>query len=1043
MDYQKLCMHCMREKANAGDPCPFCGRRPSDYQMRSHVLPPFTILNGKYLVGEVLGAGGFGITYIALDMLLERVVAIKEFFLQGSMSRDGRSSSYVTVTGGDPYHEDLIRVTRAKFEDEAKTLAKLEKLPGIVYVIEYFMENDTSYIVLEYLDGTTLKDYVKQKGGRISFREVCEKLSPVMDSLTFLHARNILHRDISPDNIMVMRDGGMKLYDFGGAKQFSEDDDHRSVLVMKKAGYTPIEQYSNQEFGPWTDEYALAATMYYCITGKPPVEAIMRGYEEDCLEKPSSLGADLSEAEEAVLLKAMAVRPSRRYPGIPEFKQALQDAGRAGSGKTSDRPAGTEKAPGGSTGAGRQTSASGKSTGAGRQTSVPGKSTGAGRQSGTPGNNAGAGRQSGTPGNNAGTRRQNGTPDSGPQGGAAAGKSGTGGVQAPQTGQPKKRGAWPVILVLVAVGILYLSGNLRNPAIKKDSSQNRTEAADSRASDNPSASVPPTAKPTEKPPVKVTDKDMSVYDTATQYTDSEVVRLVQMILTDWGFGPLEADGRAGSGTSAKIREYQKDRGITENGYINEQFLVSLGVSDLTDGQNGTLTDGSAENAIAGFREKTEKITDTETIKQVQKALIEQGYDCGKVDGDIGETTRKLLIRYQRNHDLAESGYVDPELLDALKENEKKDTGRAESDGAAAATTVPALQTDKLISFADAGVKDHVMKWKEPAVEAYFRKKTGISSGDIRLSDIWETETVTVLAVKAEEKIADLGDFSELMNLTMVSILGCKEDAVLDLEPLANHPRLWRVCLSGGRVSDLSPLASCASLSSIDLPAGDVADFSPLSSVGKLDSLTLRGLESGRLDELKGLLRDPGRLYSLYLKESSPDVSALKAFTGLRTLNFEDCTLSQAEFDEIIQIAAEKMPDLKSLEISGSGIGEIGRVGKLTSLTDLDLGGNAISDLSGLKELKALKYLTLSDNRISDLSDLAGLTELVSLTLGRNEIEDIGPLKPLKNLTTLFLSGNKISDISVLKDLPALSSVYLRENPITDFSPVSRVKYVSK
>ena len=387
--------------------------------------------------------------------------------------------------------------------------------------------------------------------------------------------------------------------------------------------------------------------------------------------------------------------------------------------------------------------------------------------------------------------------------------------------------------------------------------------------------------------------------------------------------------------------------------------------------------------------------------------------------------------------------MDPELLDALKENEKKDTGRAESDGAAAATTVPALQTDKLISFADAGVKDHVMKWKEPAVEAYFRKKTGISSGDIRLSDIWETETVTVLAVKAEEKIADLGDFSLFMNLTMVSILGCKEDAVLDLEPLANHPRLWRVCLSGGRVSDLSPLASCASLSSIDLPAGDVADFSPLSSVGKLDSLTLRGLESGRLDELKGLLRDPGRLYSLYLKESSPDVSALKAFTGLRTLNFEDCTLSQAEFDEIIQIAAEKMPDLKSLEISGSGIGEIGRVGKLTSLTDLDLGGNAISDLSGLKELKALKYLTLSDNRISDLSDLAGLTELISLTLGRNEIEDIGPLKPLKNLTTLFLSGNRISDISVLKDLPALSSVYLRENPITDFSPVSRVKYVSK
>lgn len=323
MVYQRICLRCMKEKENSSDICPYCGRNPADYQVRSYVLQPFTVLHGKYLIGEVLGAGGFGITYVALDMALERRVAVKEFYLQGSMYRQSTSSSVVTALNSDQYHEKMLEINRVKFEEEAKTLAQLEHLPGIVGVFEYFKENNTSYIVLEYLDGVTLKEQVRRQGGRIPFPRVMERLQPVMNSLAVLHDRKLLHRDISPDNIMVMKDGGMTLFDFGGAKQLRENEEQHSIMVMKKAGYTPIEQYSNREQGPWTDEYALAATMYYCITGIVPVESIERNFEKDMLKRPSELGVDIPPGQEAVLMKAMSIRPEDRFPDVREFQRAL------------------------------------------------------------------------------------------------------------------------------------------------------------------------------------------------------------------------------------------------------------------------------------------------------------------------------------------------------------------------------------------------------------------------------------------------------------------------------------------------------------------------------------------------------------------------------------------------------------------------------------------------------------------------------------------------------------------------------------------------
>ena len=253
MDFSRLCINCMKEKEPEQNICPHCHFDQSTYVMPPYVLTPYTVLNGRYLVGKVLGKGGFGITYIAMDMMLERVVAIKEFFVQGYMYRDNSTSTSISVsTSAGDSQEQYYRLNREKFEREAKIIAHLDDLTGIVKVYDFFYENDTVYMVLEYLDGINLKEYVKAQGGKLNVNEVTSKLNSVMSSLQNLHEHGILHRDISPDNIMVLGDGSLKLLDFGGAK--IQANTGLSNMVIAKKGYTPIEQYhTDGNQGVWTD----------------------------------------------------------------------------------------------------------------------------------------------------------------------------------------------------------------------------------------------------------------------------------------------------------------------------------------------------------------------------------------------------------------------------------------------------------------------------------------------------------------------------------------------------------------------------------------------------------------------------------------------------------------------------------------------------------------------------------------------------------------------------------------------------------------------
>lgn len=287
MNFENLCINCMREKGEYDVVCPHCHFDQNTYEMPPHVLPPYSVLNGRYLTGRVLGSGGFGITYIAMDMILERKVAVKEFFVRGVMYRDSTASDTVSVsTDSMGTEERFYYESRLKFEQEAKILAHLDELPGIVKVFDFFLENDTVYMVQEFLDGITLKKYVENHNGRLPSEQVVQKLASVMESLQQVHEHGILHRDISPDNIMVMEDGSMKLLDFGGAKVNLNHE--YSSLVLQKEGYTPIEQrHQDGKQGAWTDVYAMAATMYYCICGIVPVDSVKRS-DKDTLKNRRS-----------------------------------------------------------------------------------------------------------------------------------------------------------------------------------------------------------------------------------------------------------------------------------------------------------------------------------------------------------------------------------------------------------------------------------------------------------------------------------------------------------------------------------------------------------------------------------------------------------------------------------------------------------------------------------------------------------------------------------------------------------------------------------
>lgn len=322
IDIDRICLGCMREKPTAEGKCPYCGFDAEEYEHETRWLPLVHILNGRYMLGKVLGEGGFGITYIGIDLNLQSRVAIKEYFPLGLVSRETTgvtrtSVSPLTGEKGDIYDDGL-----RKFVEEAQGVSKFDSLEGIVTVRDFFFENSTAYMVMEYLDGVTVKEYLKEHGGKIPAEQALEYVRPIIEALQKVHEAGMIHRDISPDNIMITKEGKVKLIDFGSARALTRDQ-NQTFTIMLKHGYAPPEQYQTRgNQGPWTDVYGICATLYRMITGKVPPSAMDR-YENDPMSSFAELGIQAPSYIEDVIRRGMSLQIQNRYQNMGELYSDL------------------------------------------------------------------------------------------------------------------------------------------------------------------------------------------------------------------------------------------------------------------------------------------------------------------------------------------------------------------------------------------------------------------------------------------------------------------------------------------------------------------------------------------------------------------------------------------------------------------------------------------------------------------------------------------------------------------------------------------------
>lgn len=316
---QTICPGCFGTKA----PAPVCNLCSYDESQRRSplVLPHRTVLQEQYVVGRVLGKpGGFGITYLAFDIKLRIKVALKEF-----LPRDlaGREPSQSTVYPHSQEDADIFAKGLQDFLKEAQNLAQFDHA-NIVRVRNFFQENSTAYIVMDYYDGITLMEYLQRQGGRMEWQMAVKIMTPIMDALREVHAKGFLHRDVKPQNIYLTRENRIILLDFGAARQ-AMGERTRSLTQIMTPGFAPFEQYHRQgRQGPWTDVYGVAATLYFMITGETPPEATER-MQQDSLRLPSQVIQGVPVQLDKALLKGLAVKAEERFGSIQHFQTVILD----------------------------------------------------------------------------------------------------------------------------------------------------------------------------------------------------------------------------------------------------------------------------------------------------------------------------------------------------------------------------------------------------------------------------------------------------------------------------------------------------------------------------------------------------------------------------------------------------------------------------------------------------------------------------------------------------------------------------------------------
>lgn len=312
----------MNEMPEGGHICSHCGYDQRTVQREVYHLQPGTVLHQKYQIGVVIGFGGFGIVYKAWDLALNRVVAVKEYYPTMYLKRDPGMTQVILF---DKKNEDAFLKGKEEFLTEARNIAKYNSHPNIVHVYDFFEENGTAYFVMEYLDGKTLKQYMreaKQQGQVIALDSAIMVTRSVLSALSAAHKDKIIHRDIKPGNVFILNDGTVKLFDFGAAR-FADEDQEQTRTIIITPGYAPPEQYQKKsKQGPYTDIYAVGAMFYEMVTNVKLEESINRKVVDE-VRNPNEWNSSIPLPINNAIMRALAIQPEIRFKTVEEFDAAI------------------------------------------------------------------------------------------------------------------------------------------------------------------------------------------------------------------------------------------------------------------------------------------------------------------------------------------------------------------------------------------------------------------------------------------------------------------------------------------------------------------------------------------------------------------------------------------------------------------------------------------------------------------------------------------------------------------------------------------------
>lgn len=969
---KKYCHYCMEPYEGDLKICNNCGNNPISEGLKLYHIKPGMVLHNRYMVGMSIGEGGFGITYIGRDLLLDIPVAIKEYYPVSAVARKGDNSFEVVSFSNE--EGNAFQKYKAKFLDEAKTLAQFSTTNNIVSVKDFFEENNTAYIVMEYLHGISLNDKIAEHG-LYSFSEAFALLKPLLVSIGKIHEKNLIHRDISPTNIMCMPDGSVKLLDFGAARKYSSDSE-QSLSVIVKPGYAPEEQYNSKGIqGPATDEYAIVATMYKMITGKVPENALNRIFE-DTLATPSSLGAKITPREEAAMMKALSVRSKDRFPTIAAFIEAVE----AGDSEKTSMEASvidsevtmfvSDNKP---VNVSQQVKYNEPAVES--QPVIQNKPVVENR----PDNNIAVGS----------VDEKTEYLDENQRGFVSANID----SEKPAKRKKSKKNIKKIIGIIAGIAaVIFITVRVLSPS-SKDIRQVGANAfiEDTHVTSKMISSI---ANKTES----VTFKNCTIDDAAM--TKLKKLSKVRYLIFNncSGFSSFAPIADVPSLSFLEVRNDSMPW-IQEGGY--DVAIGSMPDSIFAEFDGNSMFPGTYSNVKTVFFELLNFQNGTDFLSNFTNLSSISFDKCRGIDS-FDSLKNCSGFKYLNLYSI-DSGSID---FSGLSECKKFEGFLANDSNITDISWMESLDSIAKIEIDQGNIKNLSAIKNLSLLSSLSMTNCGIED----ISDIPELSRIYSIDFLNN----NISDISALKNASSASSVNLTNNKISDISVLSDFTKLTSLDLNDNQIEDISPLAYCNNVVTMHISNNELTD---LNGCSNMVSLKYMYASNNKIGDISGLANS-SQLEVLYLGGNNiSDISPLANASGSITT----LVLSSNEISDIS--ALKDATELKALAIDYNNISSIDALEKSTKLQGLLANNNKIEKIDVLGNFPAMIALDLGNNNISDITVLTGLKALKSgLALENNNVSDIMPISVDMSNKDLYIYNNPISDISSFRDVKGVNSL---------------------